>query len=718
MSIAGPQVSRESPTLPTASTLRTERSSLDTARSTLKTTRSSLDTSRSSLSASPERSSLDIQTPVSRRSPHIEEPTKERPIAGKTPFIEQESASDTERSSLDTLTPVSKRSPFVEELSEEGPTLGKTPFSEERSVFEEGMSFSENYMFRIFSDNSPLKALDVLKEKEGWDAIDECRCIGPFSRTVEPDAREIAENGLVDFVGNRFDNRVKVGLTIIGSGGGFQALIIQSKFAYQKGFRNVSVTLVDPIYSTTELGKKTLKQFKQITGYINQKATVSTLDSIEEVSTVPHRSQVEVFVLFDAGQLGMESIGYKKCLQVFEGYLKNLSCSVPVIYLTGTKLGMGIKFNKEDGHIKEGRNVHVGLQFSSPKEESTNTSLLDYDEAYGTSSGHIDKIGQDYNKVVEGLIKSDDYDGVKHCIQKGVNPNKKSLNGIPLFHDVFMYKPKICLNALKALVEGRADVNLEGSHNYTALHYAVSSVLRNGQEVVEYLISKNAYLDPKTDEGRTPLMLAAAKGHLLVIMLLVNGGANVNLANAKGVTPLHSAGVHNYPTVVEFFCDQKGIEIEKEDAEGFTPLMSAAEQGSTAAVRILVEKRALINPSKPNQETVLHKAVHSDSPELIKSLHQNGAKLDVRGRQGMTPLHRAAVEGCLNSIKTLIELGANKTLLDGFKFTPLRLFKEKFLGNMPTSSLKHKEIIEMLTPTEGKKGKKKKEKAKKGKSKV
>ena len=46
--------------------------------------------------------------------------------------------------------------------------------------------------------------------------------------------------------------------------------------------------------------------------------------------------------------------------------------------------------------------------------------------------------------------------------------------------------------------------------------------------------------------GETPLHLAAAKGHVPVVELLIKNGANVNAKDADGGTPLHSAAANGY----------------------------------------------------------------------------------------------------------------------------------------------------------------------------
>ncbi len=55
------------------------------------------------------------------------------------------------------------------------------------------------------------------------------------------------------------------------------------------------------------------------------------------------------------------------------------------------------------------------------------------------------------------------------------------------------------------------------------------------------LIEERADIEAKDDEGRTPLHLAAEKGHEAVAQLLVDKHANIEAMDIDGRTPLHCA---------------------------------------------------------------------------------------------------------------------------------------------------------------------------------
>lgn len=86
------------------------------------------------------------------------------------------------------------------------------------------------------------------------------------------------------------------------------------------------------------------------------------------------------------------------------------------------------------------------------------------------------------------------------------------------------------LPAVKALVQRGAAVNRAG---WTPLHYACSGP-DNG--VAAYLVAQGAELDARSENGTTPLMMAARYGNTDVIPLLLKAGAEPRAANEQELT--------------------------------------------------------------------------------------------------------------------------------------------------------------------------------------
>ena len=150
------------------------------------------------------------------------------------------------------------------------------------------------------------------------------------------------------------------------------------------------------------------------------------------------------------------------------------------------------------------------------------------------------------------------------------------------------------------------------------------------------------FVDSKNGVGSTPLALAAAKGHVEVVTLLL--ARNDVDPNRKGInrrTPLSYAAERGYETVVKLLLEQKDIEADAKDVYCRTPLLYAAEYGYEAVVKMLLTRDDVDIEAKDNQgRTPL-------SFETVVKLLLARNDLDIEGKdnKGRTPLSLAATYG-------------------------------------------------------------------------
>src|SRR5207244_3390253 len=92
------------------------------------------------------------------------------------------------------------------------------------------------------------------------------------------------------------------------------------------------------------------------------------------------------------------------------------------------------------------------------------------------------------------------------------------------------------IDALRTLLKGGADVNMAEGDRMTALHWTAQA---DNVEVARVLIAAGANLKATTRlGGYTPLLIASRAGHVAMIETLIDGGADPNLPNTNGTTPL------------------------------------------------------------------------------------------------------------------------------------------------------------------------------------
>ena len=103
-----------------------------------------------------------------------------------------------------------------------------------------------------------------------------------------------------------------------------------------------------------------------------------------------------------------------------------------------------------------------------------------------------------------------------------------------------------------------------------------------------------------------PLFGASADGHVEVVRLLLEKGANINTAKvtSSGWMPLSGASANGHVEVVRLLLE-KGADIDTADEDGQTPLSWAAEKGHAAVVTLLQQYKGA-NTTTANSETLLY----------------------------------------------------------------------------------------------------------------
>lgn len=99
--------------------------------------------------------------------------------------------------------------------------------------------------------------------------------------------------------------------------------------------------------------------------------------------------------------------------------------------------------------------------------------------------------------------------------------------------------------AVEALLAREAEVNRPG---WTALHYAAAA---GSNEIVQLLLDKSAYIDAESPDRTTPIMMAAYRGHILTVKLLLDEGADATLKNALGMTAIDFADKFGHADIAE-----------------------------------------------------------------------------------------------------------------------------------------------------------------------
>ncbi|KAI5775007.1 CTTNBP2 [Gulo gulo luscus] len=152
----------------------------------------------------------------------------------------------------------------------------------------------------------------------------------------------------------------------------------------------------------------------------------------------------------------------------------------------------------------------------------------------------------------------------------------------------------------------------------------------------------------------TLLQQAAAQGNVTLLSMLLNEeGLDINYSCEDGHSALYSAAKNGHTDCVRLLLNAEA-QVNAADKNGFTPLCAAAAQGHFKCVELLIAYDANINHAADEGQTPLYLACKNGNKECIKHLLEAGTDRSVKTRDGWTPVHAAVDAGNVDSLKLLM----------------------------------------------------------------
>jgi ankyrin repeat protein len=173
-------------------------------------------------------------------------------------------------------------------------------------------------------------------------------------------------------------------------------------------------------------------------------------------------------------------------------------------------------------------------------------------------------------------------------------------------------------------------------------------------EIFIYILKFSQQINEQNKLGNTPLHVASRHHRPDAVRVLLRHGANANVRNWKGDTPLLLAvSVSNYAVVHELLRNRR-TDMHKENVHGMAPLCLAAQGGNVWVVEELLK---YANPNRVCSAgcTPLHVAA---SVWVMAKLIDHGASTESLDNFNRTPLYTAACRGDVEAVCELLRHGA------------------------------------------------------------
>nr|CCA17573.1 conserved hypothetical protein [Albugo laibachii Nc14] len=158
---------------------------------------------------------------------------------------------------------------------------------------------------------------------------------------------------------------------------------------------------------------------------------------------------------------------------------------------------------------------------------------------------------------------------------------------------------------------------------------------------------------------------AVENGHIDCIELLHGFGISLDEQKPNGTSPLMVAcSIGNLEAARALLMYRASLDLE--DIHGMTALTIAARDNRFMCLKLLIRKGARVNLStqRTRGTTALHAAARCGHDEIVSTLIEAGAGLDIQSPNATTALMEAARAGHLGCVRLLVNAGADVQALD------------------------------------------------------
>ena len=229
---------------------------------------------------------------------------------------------------------------------------------------------------------------------------------------------------------------------------------------------------------------------------------------------------------------------------------------------------------------------------------------------------------------------------------------------------------------MKKLVSKDFEFSCVAGNDGDLMYYVAK---RGNSKMLAYLINKGLPLDqPQLKTLATPLCIAAYRGNLECVKLLINYGADIYYESRENMTPLYFAAKKKKYDVVKYLVSLEGVVEYMEERGENNALIYAVKHNDIELLKVLIEGNANPGVLSEEGETPLSIAANHNNEEIIEILYTARRKnIDQPSpKTHLTPFMNAVLTGNYGVADILLQLECNAGAKDKKGNTVIDLAKD------------------------------------------
>ena len=300
--------------------------------------------------------------------------------------------------------------------------------------------------------------------------------------------------------------------------------------------------------------------------------------------------------------------------------------------------------------------------------------------------GTVDKEEPKYSQTpLMYACRQGHFEVVDLLLRKGASQKKNSARGrTALFEAILGHhsrsgaKTSGALSRHAKVVEllvlempGDLDINMTHSqdHDRTALMLAAQ---KGHLEMIEILLKHPSIsIDMRDVYGATAILLAVREGHFDIVERLLKADANIEIVDFQvRRSALRCAAERDSAEIVALLL-RHNADRNFKDREGGTAILRAVNRGAARVLETMMDHNFDIECTDEDGQSLLHGAARNGYDNIARMLlNEKILSVDVRDKCSMTPLHDASRYGKAAVAAVLLENEADASLEDRFGRTP------------------------------------------------